>query len=136
MVTDSMTSAASLPVLLIDDDEDTREIFSLALADEGYRVLTAPNGAAGLDLVRQGPPALILLDLRMPVADGHEFIRAYRQTAGPHAPIILVSAITSLADVAREIAADAYLAKPFDLVELLELVSQHTRRTLADNSLS
>ena len=122
-----MAGRAGRTVLLIDDDEDLLDVVSLALADEGYRVLTAPNGAAALDLISQAPPTLVLLDVLLPVIDGREFIRAYRELPGPHAAIILVSAIANLPEVAREVGADGYLAKPFELDELLKVVGKYAR---------
>ena len=119
MNTDSRT------VLLIDDDEDLLDVVTLALADEGYHAVTAPNGAAAFVLISQARPALILLDVLLPIIDGRDFIRTYRETPGPHAPIILVSAMHNVADVAREVRAPGYLAKPFELDDLLEVVGQH-----------
>ncbi len=121
MRTDSRT------VLLIDDDEDLLDVVTLALADEGYHAVTAPNGAAAFVLLSQARPALILLDVRMPITDGRDFIRAYRETPGEHVPIILVSAVNHLAEVAREVGAEGHLAKPFELDELLKVVGRHAR---------
>ncbi len=121
MRTDSRT------VLLIDDDEDLLDVVTLALADEGYHAVTAPNGAAAFVLLSQARPALILLDVRMPITDGRDFIRAYRQTPGEHAPIILVSAVNNLAEVAGEMGAEGHLAKPFELDELLKVVGRHAQ---------
>ena len=114
----------SRTILLIDDDESTREIMSLALAEEGYRVLTAPDGAAALDLVPRVHPRLILLDLRLPILDGREFLESYRQMPGPRAPIILMTTADDVAETAQEMGANGYLAKPFDLADLLQLVSE------------
>ena len=57
-------------VLLVEDDEDTRTIYSLALQERGYRVLTANHGAEGVYLARRYSPDLVLLDIRMPIMDG------------------------------------------------------------------
>jgi len=115
-------------VLVVEDDEGIREFVSMALADEGYDVAAAPHGAAALALVRQAQPNLILLDMRMPVMDGWEFSRAYRQTPPPHAPIIVLTAARDAADRAEQIDADGYLAKPFDVDDLLDLVNRYTQR--------
>ena len=116
--------AATLPILVVDDDESIREFVSVALADEGYRVLTASDGAAALELARRQHPGVILLDMRMPVMDGWEFSRAYRRLPSPHAPIVVVTAARDVAARAAQIQADAFLAKPFDLDELLDVVSR------------
>src|SRR5215831_9417053 len=78
-------------ILFVDDDESIREFVSMALTDEGYDVITASHGAAALDMVRQNKPALILLDMRMPIMDGWAFLKAYEQTPGPHVPVIALT---------------------------------------------
>ena len=75
-------------ILVVDDDESIRQIVRLCLSDEGYSVSEAPNGRVALEGLHESRPSLILLDLRMPVMDGWEFARQYRQTPGPHAPIV------------------------------------------------
>ena len=122
---------ASERVLVVDDDDTIRELVQMALADEGYDVVSAPHGAAALDLVGQIDPDVILLDMRMPVMDGWEFARQYRERPGPHAPIIVVTAAVDAADRAAQIGADGYLPKPFELDDLLDLVGQHTGRNRA-----
>ncbi len=111
-------------VLVIDDDEGIREMLEMALADEGYRVESAPNGAAGLELAARARPDLILLDMRMPIMDGWEFARAYRTRPGPHAPIVVVTAARDASDRAEQILADGYLAKPFSLDDLINVVGR------------
>ena len=114
-------------VLVIDDDEPILEAIGLALADEGYEVDTAPHGAAALEIAGRRPPHLILLDMRMPVMDGWQFVRAYRQRPGPHAPIVVVTAGTDADARAAAIGAQGALGKPFDLGALLAVVEHHTR---------
>ena len=116
------------PVLVVEDDEGIRDFVSMVLADEGYEVATAPHGAAALDLIDQAQPSLILLDMRMPIMDGWEFSRAYRELPPPHAPIVVVTAAQDAAERARQINADGYLAKPFDVDELLRIVDQYTKQ--------
>jgi CheY-like chemotaxis protein len=115
-------------LLIVDDDETIRDFLSMALSDEGYQVLTAANGRAALEVVARTAPRLILLDMRMPIMDGWEFARAYRELPGPHAPIVVITAARDAGDRAAQIEADDYLAKPFDLDDLLATVSRHTRR--------
>ncbi len=114
-------------ILVVDDDESILEMIEVALAFEGYQVETAPHGAAALERVREGQPDLILLDMRMPVMDGWEFSRRYRETEGPLAPIVVLTADRSAADSASQISADAFLAKPFDLGDLLQVVGRFHR---------
>ena len=114
-------------VLVVDDDNAIREVVSMALAAEGYEVVAAPHGAAALDLLGQSRPNVILLDMRMPVMDGWEFARAYRQLPGPRAPMIAFTAVRDVAERAAEIGADAFLGKPFELNELFGLVERYAR---------
>lgn len=111
-------------ILVVDDDEAICQFVRMVLTNEGYRVETASNGAAALELAAKSPPDVILLDLWMPVMDGWTFARTYRRTPGPHAPIIALSAAGQLAKHAKDIQADAFLAKPFDVHRLLEVVER------------
>ncbi len=114
------------PILVIDDDDAIREFVDEVLTDEGYRVLTAAHGREALDLVSRTRPGLIFLDLAMPVMDGREFVRAYRELPGPHAQVVLVAAARNVAEVARELKVQYYLAKPFELDDLLVAAARCT----------
>ena len=120
-------AAGGGPVLVVDDDAPIREVVDALLSEEGYEVVTAADGAAALARLRERPPGLILLDLRMPGMDGWAFARAYRRSPGPHAPIVVLTAAREAAERAAQIGADGVLSKPFDLDELLDLVGRHTR---------
>ena len=109
-------------VLVVDDDESIRQVVRLCLADEGYRVFEAPNGLAALENIADFQPALILLDLRMPVMDGWEFLRRYRLMPGPHVPIVAFVAGLDPAEECANLGATKILAKPFDLDDLLTVV--------------
>lgn len=112
-------------ILVVDDDASIRELIRMALVDEGYEVQVATHGAAALEVIGRARPRVILLDMRMPVMDGWEFARAYREAPGPHAPIIVLTAARDAAQRATEINAEGFLGKPFDLNELLVLVAKH-----------
>ncbi|CAN5697272.1 hypothetical protein BH18ACI5_BH18ACI5_11660 [soil metagenome] len=111
-------------VLIVEDDQDTREMLTSFLQLEGYLTETATNGREALDRLAGGIKAnVIVLDLMMPVMDGWQFRR--RQTADAQLakiPTIVVSAAGR--DRMAQISADAYLAKPIDMDELLSRVSQ------------
>ncbi|MFN8634314.1 MAG: response regulator transcription factor [Chloroflexota bacterium] len=117
--------------LVVDDDRDIAELVQMALSEEGYEVVLAPNGAAALNASRSQLFDIILLDMRMPVMDGWTFARSYREQPGPHAPMIVVTAARDASTRAAEIDADGYLAKPFSLAELFDIVGRHVRRSLA-----
>ena len=116
------------PILVVDDDETLRRLVFWVLTDAGYSVMEAPNGAVALTRVQEAIPALILLDMRMPVLDGWTFARRYRTLPGPHAPIICVTAAVDGAEVATrgaQIGAVGSLSKPFDLDDLLTIVRRY-----------
>jgi two-component system chemotaxis response regulator CheY len=111
-------------VLVVDDDENIREFVSLALLGEGHQVDLAQNGAVALALVQNQTPDVILLDMRMPVMDGWQFAAAYRELPGPHARLVVMTAARDAARSGAEINADANLAKPFELDDLLNMVAR------------
>ena len=109
-------------ILVVDDDPDILDALSEILEVEGYQVHRARNGREALQRMDEGTsaPDLILLDLMMPVMDGWEFARML----GPHrrAPIVVLSADRNVGPKAQEIGAIGWLAKPFELGDLLSLV--------------
>lgn len=115
------------PILVVDDDPTIRSTVSEILELEGYQVETAMNGADALEKVKQNPPSLIILDMRMPVMDGWGFARQLRQE-GIRIPILVMTAAQNARRWAEEINADAYIPKPFDLDELLSAVSSLGQR--------
>jgi len=107
-------------VLVVDDDPDILDALSEILEVEGYDVHRARNGREALVRVEQTPPDLVLLDLMMPVMDGSEFAR--NLAPGRRPPIIVLSADRNVSLKAMEIGALGWLAKPFELDELLAAV--------------
>jgi DNA-binding response OmpR family regulator len=89
-------------VLVIEDEADIREAVAETIADAGYEVKTADNGEAGLKTALDWHPDLILLDLVMPIMDGHETLRRLRQdTWGKEVKVIISSAMDGAEDVAK-----------------------------------
>ena len=116
--------AGSGVVLVVDDDEMIRAVVRDALEFDGYRVVEAPDGAAGLAVLDGLEPCIVLLDMRMPVLDGWGFSRAYR--ARDHrAPLVVMTAAENADRWCLEIGGDGCLPKPFDLDGLLALVEQY-----------
>lgn len=111
-------------VLVVEDDASVRHVVTETLLDEGYDVLAAPDGVVALTQLQEYPPDVILLDYQMPVMDGPQFVRAYRQLPVPHAPIILMTAAVSAQQRAAQLGTEAVLSKPFDLEVLVRLVGQ------------
>ena len=118
-------------ILIVDDDPPTVKWTSFLLRDEGYEVITADNGRAGLEMVERELPDLVILDVMMPHIDGLEVCRRIRQTMD--VPIIMLSAKGETADkvTGLKMGADDYLAKPFEPAELLARVKAVLRRTEA-----
>lgn len=88
-------------VLLVEDEPDIREAIAEAIASAGYKVSVAPNGEVGLAKALETHPDLILLDLIMPVMDGHETLRRLRQDPwGKDAKVIVLTAMDDVKNVA------------------------------------
>jgi len=117
----------SATVLIVEDDNDTREMLGRFLELEGYTVETAENGKRALERLGSGVGAcVILLDLMMPVMDGWQFRQEQiRDASLADIPVIVVSAAGR--ERLEKIQADAYLSKPVDLDELLGCVTQFCR---------
>lgn len=116
-------------VLAVDDDETIQRLLQVNLEMEGYEVVIAGDGTEALERARELHPDLILLDVMMPEVDGWEVCRRLRDDPDlEDVPVVFLSARAQEADVERgtELGADAYITKPFDPIELLELVEELT----------
>ena len=118
-------------VLVADDNAPTIQAIVPFLMHHGYRVITAPNGVQAVFLARRHKPDLILMDIQMPELDGLSATR--RLCADPALSDTAIIALTALAMVGdRERCLDAgavaYLSKPINLDQLLDLLAQHTKR--------
>ena len=111
--------------MVVDDDESIRELMAEIVAGEGYTVLTAEDGEQALDLATTHDFALIFLDMRMPVMDGWAFARAYRETDGPHAPIVVMTAAQNAREWSDEVGGVQCMAKPFDLAAVFAALERH-----------
>ena len=115
-------------VLVVDDDPDLVQLISGMLEILGYPVVTAANGAEALDAVDRERPALVVLDARMPILDGKGFSNSLKDK-GVKIPILVITGAPDARQWAQDIGADGYLAKPFELTDLLEAV----QRLVVDN---
>jgi CheY-like chemotaxis protein len=107
--------------LVVDDDPTIRETVAEILDDEGYSIKTARNGAEALQAIERTPPTLMLLDMRMPVLDGWGVARELKER-GIELSIVVMTAAPDARQRAAEIGADGFLAKPFDVPDLLSTV--------------
>jgi CheY-like chemotaxis protein len=112
------------PILVVDDDTVIRELLVTALEDAGYPALGVHDGIAALAAVPRHHPRLILLDLRMPVLNGWEFMESYRALPGTYAPIVAMTAGQNAATKARELGVAGWIAKPFDLDKVIATVAR------------
>lgn len=111
-------------ILVVEDDPDLLSLVEMILSESGRPVRTASEGRAALARVAEEMPGLILLDMRMPGMNGWEFAREFHARHGAGCPIVVVTAAENARRRAEEIGADAWLAKPFDLDEVLALVTR------------
>jgi len=116
-------------VLIADDDPDILDLITALLVGEGFQTVTFSDGLAALHAIRTQRPELAIIDLAMPVLDGRELIGRLRKEPGEPLPVIAMSASLN-APPPDLLQADAYLAKPFDLEELLEHVKYLANRKI------
>lgn len=115
-------------ILIIEDDQNISELIRLYLEKEGFEVQQAGDGRTGVTLFQTFSPDLILLDLMLPVLDGWGVCREIRKTSA--VPIIMVTAKDETFDkvMGLEIGADDYIAKPFDMKEVIARIHAVLRR--------
>lgn len=118
-------------ILVVEDEEDLRELISYNLAKEGYQVSGVGTGEDALAAVGKQPPDLVVLDLLLPVVDGLDVCRRLKSDPRTqHVPILMLTAKTEEADVVAglELGADDYLGKPFSPRVLLARIKAVLRR--------
>ena len=123
-------------ILVVDDEANIVELARMYLAQEGYRVEAAGDGKTALDKVDAFKPALMVLDLMLPVVDGWEVCRQVRAGEQPDLPIIMLTARDDDVDkiVGLELGADDYLTKPFNPRELVARIRAILRRVERSNA--
>jgi CheY-like chemotaxis protein len=116
-------------VLVVEDDPWTRTVLSALLAGEGFAVLDASTGEAGLQLAQTGRPRAILLDLALPTLSGLDVLRELKRSpATAEIPVLIVSAYGTLLPPQDAPLVHAIVDKPFDYDELLSHVEHATGR--------
>ncbi len=114
-------------VLIVDDDEAILEAISIVLESEGYSVRTVIDAEGAIPAVKEYQPDIIFLDLLLSGKEGTKIVDEIKDNNQYSTiPVILISAHPNAKTSASECGADEFLAKPFDLSELLSLVQKYT----------
>ncbi len=115
-------------VLVVDDERNIRELLEIGLSDEGYEVRSAPDGQVGLAICRDWSPDAIVLDVMLPKIDGIALLPMFRKLT--EAPILMLSAKGDVDDKVAGLSsgADDYVAKPFEMTELVARLETALRR--------
>ena len=123
-----MNTGRNVRVLVIDDDEETRDGFAVMLQSLGARVQTTASAAEGFKALAEFKPDVLLCDIAMPEEDGYSFIRKIRKLKprqGGKTPAIAVTAYAAAEDVTRALEAqfNMHIAKPVDIVSLSHAIA-------------
>ncbi len=114
-------------ILVVDDEQPVRDVLAMLFGDAGHHVLIAVHGRQALDLIEQEQPDLIVSDVMMPVLGGVELCRRLKRNVTTNEiPIILMSSAGF--HVARDVGADAFIDKPFEIEAMEALVRRWLER--------
>ena len=120
-------------ILVVEDQEDNRQILRDLLASSGFLMIEAHDGQQALAMARSQRPDLILMDIQLPVVDGYEATRSIKRDPElKHIPVIAVTsyALSGDEERAREAGCDAYVAKPYSTRHLLAKIGQFFEKPL------
>ena len=113
-------------ILVVDDDENIRELLRLHLSAAGYDVQVARDAISAGYMVLRSPPDLIISDVNMPHMDGFEFIAALKADKSlPYIPVIFLTSMEEADQRGKELGAVGYITKPVRADRLLSLVAKH-----------
>jgi len=113
-------------ILIVDDDENIRELLRLHLSSAGYEVQVAADAIAAGYVILKAPPDLIITDVNMPHMDGFEFVAALKADSSlPNIPVIFLTSVEDGDARGKELGAVGYITKPVRADRLLSIVAQH-----------
>ena len=120
-------------ILVVDDEPDFSRLFASVLTEMGYEVSTASGGRQGLVKIRENPPDILFLDVKMPQVDGLECLRRIRKNKRKFVIVVM----TAYGDIesarkAMRLGADEYISKPFDIDDLKRLVNELVKGLVSD----
>jgi CheY-like chemotaxis protein len=121
-------------ILVVDDETDIVNLVVELLQEEGYQVRSAFNGEMALAAIEQQPPAMILMDMYMPQMTGIMLIEHLRATGISDIPVVLMTASPRAAETLSNMDLVDYLAKPFDIDQLLQCVARNLHSDTAGAS--
>lgn len=118
----------NINILIVEDEEDIRNLLSVSLSNQGYNIIEASNGIEGLELFYKNDIDLIMIDVMMPIMDGFKTVSKIRKTS--KVPIIFLTARDDETDkvLGFGLGADDYVVKPFSIAEVISRVQAHLRR--------
>jgi DNA-binding response OmpR family regulator len=125
-----MVGDTHIDALVVEDDDDTRELVCAWLVELGFKARAATDGQAGIAAAVANPPAVALIDVGLPDLIGYEVVRTLRAQLGRSVYLVAITGFTAPADCAKALEAgyDAYLAKPLSLAALRRVLSNCARR--------
>jgi CheY-like chemotaxis protein len=123
-----VSAPAGASILVVEDDPDLLALMEMILDGEGYRVRTAREGGEALARIAEEMPRLVFLDMRMPGMNGWDFAREFRARHGAACPIVVVTAAEDARRRAEEIAAQGWLAKPFEIGDVVAAAARYVGR--------
>ena len=109
-------------ILIVEDDQDLREMIQWLLEEEGFMVKAVKNGKEALDCAVVNKPSLVLLDMTLPIIDGFGVAAGLHKVYGEHLPILVITADGHAYEKACKVGAIGYISKPFELDALVDAV--------------
>ncbi|WP_423147846.1 response regulator transcription factor [Rubrolithibacter danxiaensis] len=107
-------------ILVVEDDQDILYLIEFLLTQEGYEVITSLTGLGIVEQIENEHPDLILLDIMLPGIDGRDICRDIKRNAKTkEIPVVMMSAHVDISRTIRDVGADDFIAKPFDIYNLL-----------------
>ena len=119
-------------ILVVDDNDDVRQLVAGVLGEEGHKVQIAADGASALEAMRREAPDVLILDIMMPQVDGYTVLKTMtKEDLKRRTKVVVLTAKSLEADWVRgyRLGADYYLTKPFTMMELLDTLTSVLRAT-------